>query len=115
MASVTESLLERINKEIENANETVDIWNLYQCLALDVIGETAFGQSFQMIENNSHFITKAIGKEMQEFALVHTFPLLSKLFLKNAARFDPKLEKVRVIYLNTFFFLFKTNKHIVCQ
>ncbi|KAI8875596.1 cytochrome P450 [Backusella circina FSU 941] len=93
MTSVTESLLEKIDKEIENNSETVDIWNLYQCLALDIIGETAFGQSFRMIENNSHYITKAIGKELREFAIVHTFPILSKLFLKNASRFDPKLEK----------------------
>lgn len=67
MATVTESLIHKIDSEIaqdyDNLNYgTVDIWSLVQRLALDVIGETAFGQTFNMVENNKHFVPAAISQ-----------------------------------------------------
>lgn len=67
MTTVTESLVHKIDSEIaqdhDNLNYgTVDIWNLVQCLALDVIGETAFGQTFNMVEDNKHFVPSAISQ-----------------------------------------------------
>ncbi|KAI8879798.1 cytochrome P450 [Backusella circina FSU 941] len=97
MISVTESLIKKIGKQIENTKNddfaTIDIWNLYQCLALDVIGETAFGQTFEMVENNSHFITKAIAKEMEGSAVNSISPLFAKLFMQDATRINPELEQ----------------------
>jgi hypothetical protein len=67
MHKVTESLIYKIDSDIaKNSDElnygTVDIWGLAQRLALDVIGETAFGQTFNMVENNDHFVPTAISE-----------------------------------------------------
>ncbi|CAO3649524.1 unnamed protein product [Mucor fragilis] len=53
MAKVAESLVYKIDSEIalhgdKDNYASVDIWGLAQRLALDVIGETAFGQTFNM-------------------------------------------------------------------
>ncbi|KAI7905070.1 cytochrome P450 [Cokeromyces recurvatus] len=96
MISVTHSLINRINEEIDKEHDKdnygiIDIWSLVQCLALDVIGETAFGESFNMIENNSHFVPAAIVEEMKLSAISVMYPLLSKLFLKKSRMINPKL------------------------
>jgi hypothetical protein len=100
MTSVSESLIKKISKQIDSAKNnnlvTIDIWNLYQCLALDVIGETAFGQTFEMVENNSHFITKAIEKEMKGSAVNSISPFLAKLFTEDSTRLNPELEQVSI-------------------
>ena len=67
MHKVTESLVYKIDSDIaQNSDEsnygTVDIWGLAQRLALDVIGETAFGKTFNMVENNDHFVPTAINE-----------------------------------------------------
>jgi hypothetical protein len=100
MAKVTESLILKIDKEIEKDHDEnnwgqVDIWTLMQCLALDVIGETAFGSSFNMIEDSSHFVPQAVNEEMREAAISALFPILSKIFLKNGGRINPKLTEVK--------------------
>lgn len=100
MASCTETLLKKIDREIESTKDadnygTIDIWSLVQRLALDVIGETAFGQTFHMVEDNTHFVPKAIAGEMRSSAISAMYPLLSKLFLKNGGKTDPQLTEVR--------------------
>jgi hypothetical protein len=102
MATVTESLIKKVDNEItkehdDNNYGTVDIWKLMQCLALDVIGETAFGQTFNMIENNSHFVPVAISEDMRTTAISVTYPILSKLFIKDSDKTNPKLTKVTAI------------------
>jgi hypothetical protein len=99
MHQVTESFIKKIDKDIaKEHNEKnygqVDIWTLMQCLALDVIGETAFGSSFNMIEDNSHFIPHAITEDMMEGAIASMYPILSKFILKNGGRINPKLSVV---------------------
>jgi hypothetical protein len=99
MTTVTESLIEKIDNEIEKEHDknnygTVDIWNLVQYLALDIIGKTAFGQAFNMIENNRHFVPAAIGEEMRSSTISVMYPILSKLFIKDADKTNPKLTKV---------------------
>jgi hypothetical protein len=101
MAECTETLLKKIDKEIDSTKDmnnygTIDIWSLVQRLALDVIGETAFGQTFHMVENNNHFVPKAIAGEMFNSAISTMYPLLSRLFLKNGGKTDPELEKVKI-------------------
>ncbi|KAI8982259.1 cytochrome P450 [Mycotypha africana] len=98
MVSVTESLIKKLDADIaasldEAKYGTVDIWNMVQRLALDVIGETAFGQSFHMVENNSHFVPGAIAEQMRLSAVSVVYPLLSKLFIKNAGKNNPQLTK----------------------
>ncbi|KAL9542581.1 hypothetical protein MBANPS3_008546 [Mucor bainieri] len=98
MAKVAESLVHKIDSEIalhgdKDNYASVDIWGLAQRLALDVIGETAFGQSFNMVENNDHFVPGAITDEMRATAVSVLYPLLAKLFLKNGGGPDPQLRK----------------------
>lgn len=114
MHKVTESLVAKIDKEIakdhdQNNYGKVDIWNLMQCLALDVIGETAFGSTFNMIEDNSHFVPKAISEEMIESAISSMYPILSKFMLKNGGKVNPELQQVR----NEREWLFFTNTQFV--
>jgi hypothetical protein len=100
MTSMTEIFIEKINKEIEKTKDTdlgygvVDIWSLYRCLALDVIGETAFGQSFDMIENNSHFIPPAITEEIKAAAINTMIPSYIKFFMKGMSTLDPCIDTV---------------------
>ncbi|OZJ03674.1 hypothetical protein BZG36_03539 [Bifiguratus adelaidae] len=52
LQSCTEKMILNIRQQIANnrgAATTLDIWGLYKHLALDVIGETAFGCEFDMI------------------------------------------------------------------
>lgn len=70
MTTVTESLIHKIDSEIAQDHDdlnygTVDIWSLVQRLALDVIGETAFGQTFNMVEDNKHFVPSAISQGIE--------------------------------------------------
>ncbi|KAI7890607.1 cytochrome P450 [Mucor mucedo] len=95
VSKVANSLIEKIDGDIAEKHDTdnfgqVDIWTLFKCYALDVIGETAFGSSFNMIEDNSHFIPQAINDELRESAISAMFPFL-KIFLKNGGRTNPKI------------------------
>lgn len=100
--NVAQALVEKIDKDIVqdhdgNSFGQVDIWTLLKCFALDVIGETAFGSSFNMIEDNSHFVPKAINDEMRAGAISAMYPILSKIFLKDGGKMNPKLTDVRKI------------------
>lgn len=99
MLECTKTFINQINKEIDlsrddNGYGTVDIWSLLQRLALDVIGETAFGDSFDMIENNNHIIPHAISQAIRIGAIRAILPLLSKLILINAENPEPTIKGV---------------------
>jgi hypothetical protein len=88
MLNCTKTYVHQIDKDISltkdnNGYGTVDIWSLVQRLAVDVIGETAFGHSFQTVENKSHFIPDAIAEMMRTSAIKAGLPLLSKILLIN--------------------------------
>lgn len=109
MAKVAESLVYKIDSEIalhgdKDNYASVDIWGLAQRLALDVIGETAFGQTFNMVENNDHFVPAAITDGMRATAISVLYPLLAKLFLKNGGEPDPQLKEVRCVYMCMSYF-----------
>lgn len=87
MVACADTLVHQIDKDIEltkdaNGYGTIDIWSLFQRLALDVIGETAFGKSFDMIENNNNPIPDAIAQGMRNSAIKMMSPLLSKIILR---------------------------------
>ncbi|KAI9209887.1 cytochrome P450 [Polychytrium aggregatum] len=52
----------------------LDIWQLPNRFALDVIGETAFGQTFHMIENGAHPLPLAIGRNLRHLSFRFLFP-----------------------------------------
>lgn len=99
MLSCTRSLVDQIEKEIAMTTDsegygTVNIWRLITCLGLDVIGETAFGQTFNMIENGQHPVPTIISLRMKLGAFVFAYPFIAKLFL--SGKTDPRLQKVLV-------------------
>ncbi|ORY90987.1 cytochrome P450 [Syncephalastrum racemosum] len=84
MVSTTEALLQRIDSDIKATKQadgygTTDIWVLLQCLALDVIGETAFGSTFHMLENSQHFVPLTISKLMKYSSFLVTHPFIGAL------------------------------------
>ncbi|KAI8056335.1 cytochrome P450 [Gilbertella persicaria] len=96
MTSAAVLLVNKIDHDITKNQDSdgfgiIDIWSLLQCLAIDVIGEAAFGESFKMIQDPTHFVPPAIKEEIQSGAINAMYPLLGKLILKNSGGTDPKL------------------------
>lgn len=99
MQNCTQLFIKQIDNEIEltkdnNGYGTVDIWGLLQRLALDVIGETAFGDSFEMIANNNHPIPHAISQAIRIGAIRALLPLFSKILLINTEDPEPTIKSV---------------------
>ncbi|KAI8099826.1 cytochrome P450 [Halteromyces radiatus] len=98
MDSCTEAFIHRIDRDIAQTMSqpdgfgTVDIWSLLACLALDIIGNTAFGESFNMVDTNDHFIPLAISKGMRFAPKLIMYPFLGtlvKIFhLNSSPQFD---------------------------
>ncbi|KAI9323899.1 cytochrome P450 [Dichotomocladium elegans] len=70
MIELTEALMKQIDKNIESTHGldgygVVDIWKLLQHYALDIIGETAFGKTFNMLEEGDHFIPRTVSMESE--------------------------------------------------
>lgn len=103
MMSCTKTFVHQIDKDIETTKDkdgygTVDLWSLIQRLAVDVIGETAFGQSFQTIENSSHPIPDAIAEMMRTGGIRAMVPLLSKILLFKTEDPHPFIQKVTIVF-----------------
>lgn len=70
MHKCIEALINRMDDEIAKTRTDeigygiVDIWVLLRYLALDVIGEAAFGCSFKMLEHNDHPVPRNINKAL---------------------------------------------------
>ncbi|KAI8364059.1 cytochrome P450 [Blakeslea trispora] len=105
MTSITESLIKKVEKEVEADHDAegygaVDIWSLMQRLALDVIGETAFGQTFNMIEDPTHFVPVSIGKELRASAINAIYPWLSKFVVGRDDIENPRLRQFLAEIIN---------------
>ena len=75
MITTTQSFIDRIDRDIKATADSdgfgkVDAWILLQYLAIDIIGETAFGQTFHMLEASDHMVPRSISKNMQYGAAV---------------------------------------------
>ncbi|KAI9255171.1 cytochrome P450 [Phascolomyces articulosus] len=84
MRETTQSFIDRIDRDInetknENGYGQVDIWILLQYLALDIIGETAFGKTFHMLEGNDHVVPRTISISMEKSSYLVTHPILGPL------------------------------------
>ncbi|KAI9255174.1 cytochrome P450 [Phascolomyces articulosus] len=80
MLGTTENFIQRIDRDIEKTKRDdgygkVDIWILLQYLALDIIGETAFGQTFHMLEDNDHIVPSTISRNMETANYLVTHPI----------------------------------------
>lgn len=86
MRSVSLTLIKQVDKEVNLTKDsdgygTVDIWRLMQCLALDVIGETAFGQTFHMLEDGTHPFPTLILRRLKIVALAMSYPTIAQMIL----------------------------------
>ncbi|KAI8144337.1 cytochrome P450 [Fennellomyces sp. T-0311] len=86
MLSTAEAFIRRIDSDIEKTKDengygVVDIWILLQYLALDIIGETAFGKTFHMLEGNDHLVPRTISKNMRASSYLVTHPILGALLM----------------------------------
>lgn len=97
MDSCVEAFVNRIDKDIvdngigADGYGKVDIWALVGYLALDMIGSTAFGGSFDMVGSNNHFIPVAITRTMRIAPQLVMYPFIRKIIRLNPS---PKFEKV---------------------
>lgn len=66
--SLEDVLDERCRKDGPNA--TFDCWNLMSCVTADIIGETAFGGSFELVKNGQHPIRKMFSESLKRGAMV---------------------------------------------
>ncbi|KAI9499050.1 cytochrome P450 [Zychaea mexicana] len=86
MRGTTQAFIERIDRDIEQTQNDkgygqVDIWILLQYLALDIIGETAFGKTFHMLEGNDHIVPRTISSNMEKSSYIVTHPILGVLLM----------------------------------
>ncbi|KAI9490543.1 cytochrome P450 [Zychaea mexicana] len=73
MLSANEAFVQRIDKDIKRTNNLttggygeVDIWKLLNYLILDIIGETAFGQTFELLEkDNDHIVPRTVSRTIE--------------------------------------------------
>ncbi|KAF0527510.1 cytochrome P450 [Gigaspora margarita] len=86
------------NQFSENNLPTINLYQLIQFCALDIIGETAFGGSFDMVEKGSHPLPIKILEEMKRRVLNHTFPYFRMFFKKDPwlDEFISKIIKTRI-------------------
>ncbi|CAG8590832.1 10618_t:CDS:2 [Paraglomus brasilianum] len=80
MHSCVQALLQKIHDTIiSNGSEKparINIYQWVQATAIDVIGETAFGGSFNILENGDHPLPKKIFEELRNRIIRATFPFL---------------------------------------
>ncbi|ORX46275.1 cytochrome P450 [Hesseltinella vesiculosa] len=88
-------LMDKLVAQI-HANEDkptrIDTWMMWKLMALDIIGATAFGRSFNMIENGTHIVPDIMAAQTKDIAWVANNPNLVwfiKLFIP--VRTDPKI------------------------
>ncbi|CDH57423.1 p450 monooxygenase [Lichtheimia corymbifera JMRC:FSU:9682] len=84
MAKTNDAMVTRIDNDIAKTHNadgygTVDMWLIFQYLALDIIGETAFGETFNMLEKSDHPVPRAITKNMQTGSYLMSHPILGVL------------------------------------
>ncbi|CAG8507788.1 3283_t:CDS:2 [Ambispora gerdemannii] len=85
--SCVESLVNKL-ASLSNDNDlkspVVNIYGILQSMALDVIGETAFGGSFNIVEQGNHPLPKKVSDEFKRRVICATFP-----FLRHFKKQDP--------------------------
>src|SRR5436305_1186925 len=80
------SLTRKSNPSIqlnENGLPIVDIYQLIQAISLDIIGETAFGGSFNLVKNGDHPLPGKVFQELKRRVLCHTFPYMGPFLKKD--------------------------------
>ncbi|KAL9539184.1 hypothetical protein PS6_011313 [Mucor atramentarius] len=87
MKGVSKSMIDQVQKDIQSTIDeegygTVDLWRIMSSTALDIIGETAFGETFHMLEDGTHPLPKLVMLRMKLAAYVSAYPSFFKIFIK---------------------------------
>ncbi|KAL1933939.1 hypothetical protein VTP01DRAFT_8029 [Rhizomucor pusillus] len=110
MAKVIENFIDRIDRDIAKTQENkdkfgiVDLWHVFVLMSLDVIGETAYGQTFHALEDSDHFVPHTIHKnlEIMNYLVAHPVKGLISFLLDSAniMRANNKLQQFmrKIIY-----------------
>jgi cytochrome P450 len=77
----------------ENGLPIVNIHQLVQATSLDIIGETAFGGSFNLVESGDHPLPGKVFQELKRRVLYHTFPYMGP-FLKKDSWTDEFIQNI---------------------
>lgn len=97
MRSCTDVLLQKVlsltntsnnsNNDIQyniNGLPVLNIYELVQACTLDIIGETAFGGSFNIVEKGNHPLPEKVFQELKRRVMCHTFPYLKSFMVKDS-------------------------------
>lgn len=78
LESVIDDMVEKVEGDIDAAEGSgssqavIDLWHLTQAVALDAMGECAFGETFGMIKNGSHPLPKLLTEGVRRGSIVST-------------------------------------------
>jgi benzoate 4-monooxygenase len=78
LESVIDDMVEKVEGDVNaaeasgNPQAVVDLWHLTQAVALDAMGECAFGETFGMIKNGSHPLPKLLTEGVRRGSIVST-------------------------------------------
>lgn len=116
MKGVSKSMIDQVQKDIQSTIDeegygTVDLWRIMSCTALDIIGETAFGETFHMLEDGTHPIPKLVMLRMKIAAYVSAYPSFFRIFIKGP---NPKIMNVR-LHVDVYGINDANAWRIVCQ
>lgn len=79
MIKMVENFIDRIDRDVAktqgdeaavNGFGIVDLWYVIHCMGLDIIGETAFGQTFHLLEESNHFVPRTIQSNLEAASYV---------------------------------------------
>ncbi|CAG8435951.1 5722_t:CDS:10 [Scutellospora calospora] len=76
MLSCVKDLVYNIDEMLKSKGPVLNIVNLIQTCAVDIIGETSFGGKFNNIKTGEHPLPKKVWVELKRRVLISIFPLL---------------------------------------
>ncbi|KAG2187650.1 hypothetical protein INT44_005340 [Umbelopsis vinacea] len=85
LESVIDDMVAKVEGDISaaeasgNPEAVIDLWHLTQAVALDAMGECAFGETFGMIKNGSHPLPKRLTEGVRRGSIFFTNGFLGKL------------------------------------
>jgi len=102
MQSCIKALVDKINTVSSHTSNSelnknglpiVNLYQLVQSTSLDIIGETAFGGSFNLVEKGDHPLPGKVFQELKRRVLYHTFPFM-RPFLKKDSWIDEFIQNI---------------------
>ncbi|KAH8555621.1 cytochrome P450 [Umbelopsis sp. PMI_123] len=96
LESVIDDMVEKVEGDVSlaeasgNSRAVVDLWHLTQAVALDAMGECAFGETFGMIKNGSHPLPKLVTEGVRRGAIFFTNGFLGKLLKMSGIKIEEK-------------------------